>query len=425
MSHAFVIDGGRPLSGEVSVSGSGKNSALKLMAGALLAPGTSTISRVPDIADLRWFKDVLRHLGVDVSYEQGRVSMTVPDELGVEAPYELVSRMRASTAVLGPLLARCGQAKVAMPGGDFLGPRPIDIHLKGLEQLGADVKVVHGFVVASCDRLRGTVLNLDYPSHGATENLLIASVLAEGRTIIENASREPEICDLARFLNLMGARIEGAGTPTLEIQGTDELKPVDFEVMPDRLEAATYLFAVATTTGDVVVRDMEPKHLEMVLEVLGETGADVDVGPDFVHLHAEGRPRPTDIATLPYPGFPTDLQPMAVAMLTRAEGMSIVTENIYDARFFYTDELRRMGADVRVSGHHAVVRGTADLMGAPVRAHDVSAGVALVLCGMAATGQTLVEDVIHIDRRYERLESKMEGLGAKIRRVAQPASAPA
>jgi UDP-N-acetylglucosamine 1-carboxyvinyltransferase len=420
MSQAYVIEGGRPLTGEVTCSGAGKNSALKLLAGALLAPGTSKIGRVPDIADLRWFADVLRHLGATVVYENGTVELTVPERLGVEAPYELVSRMRASTAVLGPLLAREGRAKVALPGGDFLGPRPIDIHLKGLEQLGADVRVVHGFVEASCDGLHGAVLNLEYPSHGATENLLIASVLATGHTVIENASREPEIADLARYLTKMGAKIEGAGTPHIEIEGVDSLEPTDFEVMPDRLEAATFLFATGTTTGDVTVRNMEPSHLDVVLERLSEMGADIDAGSDSVRIRMEGRPLANDISTLPYPGFPTDLQPMAVAMLCKAEGVSIVTENIYDSRFFYTDELARMGADVRVSGHYAVVRGVEGLMGAPVKAHDVSAGAALVVAGLGATGRTVVEDIIHIDRRYEKLEEKFASLGGDIRRVTAP-----
>lgn len=425
MSHAYVIEGARPLNGEVGCSGAGKNSALKILAGALLAPGTCRIARVPDIADLHWFADVLRHIGADVGYGSGVVELTVPEHLGVEAPYELVSRMRASTAVLGPLLAREGRAKVAMPGGDFLGPRPIDLHLRGLEQLGARVRVVHGVIDASCEALRGAVVNLEYPSHGATENLMIASVLAKGRTIIENASREPEIADLARFLQRMGAHISGAGTHAIEIEGVDELRPADFEVMPDRLEAATFLFAVGTAGGDVTVRDMQPAHLEIVLDKLTEAGAEIDVGTDSVRIRMERRPGAVDISTLPYPGYPTDLQPMALAMLTRADGMSIVTENIYDARFFYVDELARMGADIRVAGHYAVVRGVAELMGAPVRAHDVSAGAALVLAGLAATGRTVVEDIIHIDRRYENLEGKLAGLGADIRRVSAPVPSPA
>ena len=295
-----------------------------------------------------------------------------------------------------------------------------------MTQLGAEVHVVHGVIEATCeDGLVGGVVRLEYPSHGATENLLIAGVLAKGTTIIENASKEPEIVDLATFLAKMGARIEGQGTSTITIEGVDRVEPADHEVMPDRLEAASFLFATGTTGGDVTVRDMRPKHLEIVLEKLSDAGARLDVGADSVRIQMDDRPRCVDISTLPYPGFPTDLQPMAVAMLCRAHGMSIVTENIYDARFFYCDELARMGADVHVQGHYAVIRGVQQLMGAPVRVHDVSAGVALVISGLAATGNTLVEDIIHIDRRYENLEGKLTALGAKIERVPQRAGTPA
>jgi UDP-N-acetylglucosamine 1-carboxyvinyltransferase len=425
MSSAYVIEGGRRLSGEVTCSGAGKNSALKLLAAALLAPGVALVRRVPDIADLRWFADVLRHLGVGVDHGSGEVKLTVPETLGVEAPYELVSRMRASTAVLSPLLARQHRALVAMPGGDFLGPRPIDLHLKGLEALGADIKVVHGVIDATCDGLRGGRVRFDWPSHGATENIIIAAALAKGTTVIENASREPEITDLSNFLRKMGARIDGDGTSTITIEGVDRLSPIDYDVLPDRLEAGTFLFATAALGGDVTVRDMRPGDLEIVLEKLAEAGAVLDVTDDSVHIVMDGRPKPVDVSTLPYPGFPTDLQPMAVAMLCHADGISIVTENVYDARFFYTDELARMGADVRVTGHYAVVRGVPGLMGAPVRAHDVSAGVALVIAGMSAVGRTTVEDIIHIDRRYENLEGKLTSLGAKIERVPQPAGSPA
>ncbi len=424
MSHAYLIEGGRPLSGEVTCSGSGKNSALKILAAALLAPGTFTIRRVPDIADLRWFSDVLRHLGADLTYDNGTVTLTVPEDLGVEAPYELVTRMRASTAVLSPLLARQHKALVAMPGGDFLGPRPIDLHLKGLEAMGAEVKVVHGVIDASCDGLHGGTVRFDWPSHGATENILIASAMATGRTVIENASREPEIIDLATFLTKMGASIDGAGTNTITVDGVERLTPCDYEVMPDRLEAATFLFATGALGGDVTVKDMRPEHLEMVLEKLAEAGAQLDIGADSVRIRMDGRPNPVDVSTLPYPGFPTDLQPMVVAMLCHADGMSIVTENVYDARFFYTDELARMGADVKVTGHYAVIRGGAQLTGAPVRAHDVSAGVALVISGLAAAGTTTVEEIIHIDRRYENLEGKLSALGANIQRVPQTVGTP-
>lgn len=425
MSQAYVIQGGHPLEGEVACSGATKNSALKLLAASLLAPGTSTIRRVADVADVRWFADVMRHLGAELEVANGVAEITIPDRLGVEAPYELVSRMRASTAVLAPLLAREGRAKVALPGGDFLGPRPIDLHLRGLEQLGAEIHVAYGFVEASCPRLRGAPIRLEYPSHGATESLVMAGVLATGRTVIDNASREPEICDLAAYLTRMGARISGAGTHTIEIDGVEELRPADYEVMPDRLEAATFLLATVATGGDVTVSGMEPSHLSVVLRTLEEVGAAVDVGSRSVRVRAEGRPTAVDISTLPYPGFPTDLQPMAMAMLTLAEGTSIITENIYDARFFHVDELARMGADIRVDRHYAVVRGASELTGAQVKAADVSAGAALVMAGLAARGRTVVEDIIHIDRRYENLEGKLSGLGADIRRVEAPVPASA
>jgi UDP-N-acetylglucosamine 1-carboxyvinyltransferase len=417
MSQAYLIEGGHPLSGEVACSGATKNSALKLLAASLLAPGTSVIRRVADVADIRWFADVLRHLGVELTVEGGVAEVTIPDRLRVEAPYELVSRMRASTAVLAPLLAREGRAKVALPGGDFLGPRPIDLHLRGLEQMGAEIRVAHGFVEASCPQLRGAVIKLEYPSHGATESLVMAGVRASGRTVIDNASREPEICDLAGFLTRMGAQINGAGTNTIEIDGVEELRPADYEVMPDRLEAATFLLATATTGGDVTVRAMQPSHLDIVLKTLENVGASMDVGTDHVRIRCEGRPKALDISTLPYPGFPTDLQPMAMALLTLGDGTSIITENIYDARFFHVDELARMGADIRVEKHYAVVRGVTELTGAEVRAADVSAGAALVIAGLAAKGQTRVEDIIHVDRRYERLEDALTSLGASIERI--------
>ena len=424
MNHAYLIEGGRPLDGRVACSGA-KNSALKLLAASLLSPGTHTLSRVPDIADVQWFCDLVDHLGADVRWtEPGTVEVSVPEALGVEAPYELVSRMRASTAVLGPLLARQGRARVALPGGCDLGTRSIDLHLRGMEQLGATIHVAHGFIEASCDTLRGTAVRFDYPSHGATENLMMAAVLARGRTVIDNAAREPEIEDLAAFLTKMGAKISGAGTSMIEIDGVDELRPADFEVMPDRLEAATFLFACGAAGGEIVVTDMNPTHLDIVLSKLTEAGASFELGADRVRMKMDGRPKATDISTLPYPGFPTDLQPLAVAMLTRSDGLSIVTENIFDARFIYVDELARMGADVHVEGRYIVVRGVPVLTGAPVRASDIRAGAALVVAALSAEGQTVVNDLVHIDRGHERLEEKLTGLGASIERITAPAPAP-
>lgn len=421
MPDRYVIEGGHPLHGEVRVAGA-KNSALKLLAATLLATGRSRLTKVPRIADVDSMLDVLGHLGVEGRWTgPNEIDVDVPAEPGVEAPYELVSRMRASTAVLGPLVARRGRARIALPGGCNLGPRRIDLHLRGLEQLGAEVSVSHGYLEAVAPRLRGTVVALEYPSHGATENLVMAAVLAEGRTVIENASREPEIEDLTVFLRSMGARIRGAGTPTIEIEGVDELRPATIEVMPDRLEAGTYMFAAAAAGGDVVVRDIRPEHLEIVVEKLRESGIGVEVGDDRVRVVCSGRPVATDISTLPYPGFPTDLMALAVTLLARADGLSIVTENIFDHRFVFVDELVRMGADVHTEGHYAVVRGVPALSGAPVRAPDIRAGAALVVAGLAADGVTVVEDVRHIDRGYERLECRLAGLGAAIRRQAASA----
>ena len=423
MSHAYVIEGGRPLRGEVGCSGA-KNSALKLLAASLLAPGEHVLRRVPDIADVGVFSEVLRCLGARVDRAaDGALHVDVPDRLSVEAPYELVSRMRASTAVLGPLLAREGRAHVALPGGCNLGHRGMDLHFRGLEQLGARISVSHGYIDAECDGLRGAVVGFDYPSHGATENLLMAGTLAQGRTIIENASREPEIVDLAEFLTQCGASITGAGTHQIEIEGIDRLRPASFEVMPDRMEAATFLFATLAAGGDVVVRDMDPSHLDIVLAKIGETGATVETGDDWVRVGAERRGRPVDVSTLPYPGFPTDLQPIIVAALATSDGLSIITENVHDSRFVFVDELARMGADIRIEGHYAVVRGVARLTGAPVRAADLRAGAAMVVAALGAEGRTVVEDVVHIDRGHERLEEKLTALGAEIRRV--PAMAPA
>lgn len=421
MRDCYVIDGGEPLAGHIAVSGA-KNSALKVLAASLLASGRTVLDRVPRIADVDVMCDVLRQLGAGVEWTGDRqVTVDVPERLGVEAPYELVSRMRASTAVLGPLVAREGRARVALPGGCNLGPRRIDLHLRGLEQLGATIGVSGGYLEASASRLRGAVVPLDYPSHGATENLLMAGVLAEGVTVIENASREPEIVDLAQLLTSMSARIEGAGTSRIEIEGVDELRPGRLEVMADRLEAGTYLFAAAAVGGDVTVEALEPAHLEMVVEKLRECGMRVETGDTWIRLVSDGHPHACDVSTLPYPGFPTDLQPLAVTLLTLADGLSIVTENIFDGRFMFVDELARMGADVRIEGHYAVVRGVPALSGAPVRAPDIRAGAALVIAGLAAEGRTVVEDVQYIDRGYEDLAASMAVLGARIRR--QPAGA--
>jgi UDP-N-acetylglucosamine 1-carboxyvinyltransferase len=411
----FVVRPGPPLSGVVRVSGATKNSGCKQMAAALLAPGVTVIGNVPPVADLDVMMEVLRALGAGVDRtgpEELTIDATGP--LDGEAPYELVTRMRASINVLGPLLARCGRAKVAMPGGDNIGSRKLDMHFRGLEAMGAELEVVHGFIEARCDRLYGARVVLDFPSVGATENLLTAAVLAKGSTVIDNAAREPEITDLAAFVNRMGGQVIGAGTSTIEIEGVEELLAVDTELMGDRIEAGTLLMACGIAGGEIELQGVRLEHLEMVVMKLGEMGMRVSPTPDGIWARAATRLHSIDIATLPYPGFATDFMPMAVALLAVADGTGIVTENVFDARFGFVDELNRMGADIRTEGRHAVVRGVARLSGAPVRASDVRAGAALVLAGLAADGETTVLDRAHVDRGYADFAGKLRALGADV-----------
>jgi UDP-N-acetylglucosamine 1-carboxyvinyltransferase len=412
----YLIDGGAPLRGVVSASGA-KNSALKIMAATLLAPGAYRIQRIPRIADVETMRRVLGRLGARAEFAGDAATIAVPESLGTEAPYDLVRQMRASIIVLGPLLARAGRARVAMPGGCNIGSRKIDLHLRGLERMGAEVSFDHGYLDARAVGLVGTQISLDFPSVGATENLLMAAALAKGTTVIENAAREPEIQDLAGFLGAMGARISGAGTPTIEIEGVEELRPADHSVIGDRVEAGTLLVAGAATGGDVTVSGVEPDHLDLVLAKLADAGAEVDAGVASVRVAMEGRPRATDFVTLPYPGFPTDLQPQMMVLLAIAEGTSIATENVFESRFMFTGELTRMGADIRTEGHHAVIRGRHALQAAQVRAPDIRAGAALVIAGLVAKGETEVTGVTYIDRGYEGLEWKLRSLGASIRRV--------
>lgn len=408
---------GPPLSGTVRVSGA-KNSALKLMAACLLAGGRYRLDNVPRISDVDSMGRLLEALGVGSAWaEASSLSVEVPDQPEVVAPYELVERMRASVVVLGPLVARYGRAKVAMPGGDDFGPRPVDIHLRGLEALGATVETAHGYIEAWADRLAGTRLVLEFPSHTATDNLLMAATLAKGTTVIENAAREPEVSDLAAFLNRMGARIEGAGTSRIEVEGVDELSPADHAVIPDRVEAATFLAAVGLAGGEVVVEGARYDHMDMLIAKLADMGLRISPTSGGLWVQAAGRPRAVDVATLPYPGVATDYKPLLVALLSVSEGVGIVSENVFPSgRFRYVDELRRMGADIRTEGHHAVVRGVERLSGAPVRAPDVRAGAALVLAGLVAEGQTEVADAHHVDRGYERLADKLACLGADVAR---------
>ncbi|MDP6868017.1 MAG: UDP-N-acetylglucosamine 1-carboxyvinyltransferase [Acidimicrobiales bacterium] len=408
-----------PLEGAVRVAGA-KNSALKLMAAAVLAPGRHTLHNVPRIADVTLMAELLERMGATVSRgsdDPDVLTIDVPDEMDPEAPYDLVEKMRASIVVLGPLLARFGEARVSVPGGDDFGHRPIDMHLRGLEDLGATFTTSHGVIEGQVGRLIGARVLLEYPSVGATENLLLAAVTAKGTTVIDNAAREPEIADLAAFLTAMGAEVSGGGGSTITVEGVERLHPAEHTVVPDRIEAATYLAAVGMTGGSIVVEGARVDHMEMLLDRLAAMGLRVDDGGDRLWATApgpNGRLRSVDVSTLPYPGVATDYKPLLVALLSVADGVGILTENVFAGRFRYIPELVRMGADIRVEGHHAVVRGVEALSGAPVRAPDIRAGAALVVAGLAAEGETVVSDAHHVARGYQDLVGNLARLGADV-----------
>jgi len=407
-----------PLVGEVAIPGA-KNSVLKLMAATLLAEGEYTFTNVPQIADVDTMGLLLAAIGVrSEPVEPGTIRLVNGGDITPVAPYELVEQIRASINVLGPLLGRFGRVSLSLPGGDDFGSRPIDMHLKGLEAMGATFELRHGVVEARAERLHGADLTLEFPSVGATENILTAAVHAKGTTVIDNAAREPEIADLCQFLLAMGADIEGIGTSTLVVHGVEpgELHSADHRVVPDRIQAATYLAAVAVSGGEVMLRGARADHMDMLLRRFGDMGMSVHGSGDGIAVFAEGRLRSIDIATLPYPGIATDYKPLIVTMLAVADGVGIVTENLYPGRFRYVEELQRLGADIRADGHHAVVRGVERLSGAPVRAHDIRAGAAMVVAGLAADGVTSVSGVQHIDRGYDDLVGRLAALGADIRR---------
>lgn len=412
----YVINGGFPLVGAVRISGA-KNSALKLMAASLLTTGKVTLHNVPLIMDVFTMADVLREIGADVTVGPDSVEIDASGELSHTTPYELVRKMRASIVVMGPLLARLHRARVAMPGGCNIGPRQINFHLSSLEKLGARINADHGFINVATNGLTGDVISLDYPSVGATENVMMAACLAKGRTVIESAAREPEIIDLAKFLTSMGANISGAGSETIVIEGVEELGGATHTVIPDRVEAGTFMIAAAVTQGDVEVEGINPLHLEIFISKLRAIGVDIKEFDSKVRCRGEGDYSSTDIATLPHPGFPTDLQAPMIVLLSLAQGHSIVTENVFENRFGFVDELNRLGANVRVSGHHAVVHGGSRLEGTIVEAPDLRAGAGLVLAGMAASGTTEIGRIGHIDRGYENFELKLQALGADIQRV--------
>ena len=417
MSERFRIVGGAHLKGEVHVPGA-KNSVLKLMAATLLAPGKNTITNVPDILDVEIMIELLERLGCKVNQTPGTVEIEVPEVPEHRADYELVRKIRASINVLGPLTARVGAADVALPGGDAIGPRPLDIHIKGLEALGAKVHIEHGYIVTEVKNgLSGTKIDLDFPSVGATENIMMAAVLAKGTTVIDNSAREPDIVDIGNFLIQMGAKISGLGTTTITIEGVTKLSPATHATLPDRIIAGTWAFAAAITQGDITIKGARADHLEIPLEKLTNAGAVVTTKADGIRVHMERRPKAIDVATLPYPGFPTDLQPMVVTMNAIAEGDAIVTENVFQGRFMFVNELGRLGAKVTVDGHHAAITGVPQLSGAPVVATDIRAGVGLVLAGLVADGETVVEDAFHIDRGFPNFAEQLQELGADVKRI--------
>ena len=389
------------------------------MAASVLVSGRFTLRNVPRIADVALMAELLDGMGATVTHGSSDpapdvLTIDVPEVMVPEAPYDLVERMRASIVVLGPLLARFGEARVSVPGGDDFGHRPIDMHLRALEQLGATFTTSHGYIEGRVERLVGARVILEYPSVGATENLLMAAVRAKGTTVIDNAAREPEIADLAAFLNAMGAEVHGAGGSTITVEGVERLHPVTHTVVPDRIEAATYLAAVGMAGGAIQLHGARADHMEMLLEKLGDMGLRVDDGGDVLWATAPDRLRSVDVSTLPYPGVATDYKPLLVALLSVADGVGILTENVFAGRFRYIPELVRMGADIRVEGHHAVVRGVEALSGAPVRAPDIRAGAALVVAGLAADGETVVADAHHVERGYQDLVGNLARLGADI-----------
>lgn len=414
----IIVRQSPPLTGEVTVEGA-KNSALKLMAASLLIKGVTRLTNVPDISDVRVMSEALEALGVGVAWDGHVLTLDATTLASHRAPYEVVAKMRASTAVLGPLTARLGKASVALPGGCNIGSRKIDMHIAGLESLGAKCAIEHGYieVTVPSGHLQGCELVLDFPSVGATENMIMAAVLAQGTTTITNAAREPEISDLVDFLVAAGARIEGRGSSTIVIEGVSSLNPVEHRVVGDRIEAGTFIVAACMTGGPLTVRGFNPEHLDIVLKKLEQSGASITRLPDGVIADRTGVVKSVDVQTLPYPGFPTDMQAQFMAYMTLGDGSSLITENVFENRFMFADEIGRMGADIRIEGHHAAVKGNTNLSGAPVVSTDLRGGAALVLAGLVADGETVVSDCYHIDRGYERFVEKLRSVGANVERV--------
>ncbi|PZA00099.1 UDP-N-acetylglucosamine 1-carboxyvinyltransferase [Gammaproteobacteria bacterium 2W06] len=414
----LLIRGGRPLDGDIRISGA-KNAALPIMAATLLADGPSVIGNIPDLHDITTTMELLGRMGVRLTVdERMRVEIDPSFIENCHAPYELVKTMRASILVLGPLLARYGEAEVSLPGGCAIGTRPVNLHVQGLEAMGAEISVAGGYIRARCERLKGARLVMDLVTVTGTENLMMAATLAEGRTVIENAAREPEVVDLANCLNAMGAQVSGAGTDTIVIDGVERLQGAHYNVLPDRIETGTFLVAAAMTGGRVHLRNTAPYLLDAVIAKLRESGADITVGDDWIHLDMQGhRPRAVTVRTAPYPAFPTDMQAQICALNAVAEGVGMVTETVFENRFMHVQEIQRMGADIRLEGHTAISHGIERLTGAPVMATDLRASASLVLAGLVSAGDTLVDRIYHIDRGYECIEEKLAQLGADIRRM--------
>jgi len=418
----FVIRGGNPLLGTIRVSGA-KNAALPCMAAALLTEDTVTLENIPQVRDIETTRKLLAAMGAEVELGYGRAhhrtTISCRKLASPEASYELVKTMRASTLVLGPLVARCGRARVSLPGGCAIGARPIDLHIKGLERLGAQITQDHGYVEAAAERLRGAEIVFDKITVTGTEDLLMAAVLADGETVMQNCAREPEVSDLADLLNKMGAHIEGAGTSTIRVKGVAKLHGAKHRIIPDRIEAGTFILAGAITGGDLNVAGCDPEHLTALLQKLAETGVRTAVTGDSVRVMGDNSPRAADVNTEEYPGFPTDMQAQYMALATQADGTSVVTENIFENRFMHAQELVRMGANIKIEGRRAVVRGKSPLSAAAVLASDLRASASLVLAALVADGETIIDRVYHIDRGYEHIEEKLRAVGGEIRRIGE------
>lgn len=413
----LVVHKSGPLNGEVIISGA-KNSVLKLMAASILAEDVCIIENVPNLQDVRVMAEILRALGMKVDWsKRNELTIAPAENLITEPPYELVQRMRASIVTMGPLLGKAGSARLAQPGGCAIGERKIDLHLKGFAALGVDIKQTHGCVEGTAEKLVGDTIYLDFPSVGATENIMMAAVKAEGVTVIENAAKEPELTDLANFLNKIGANVKGAGTDTIRIRGVEKLHGCTHSVLPDRIEAGTFMVAAAVAGGDVMVKNVMPNHLKSIIAKLQESGVELEVFDDSIHVKSDGNLKSVDIKTLPFPGFPTDLQAQFMALNTIAEGVGTITETIFENRFMHASEFSIMGADIKVEGHSAIIQGGANLEGANVKATDLRAGAALVIAALVADGPTSVHNIYHIDRGYDLFEEKLTGLGVKIERV--------